>query len=224
MLKRPTISERMFPVIDSSEVITAWNYGLVCRLLECVWDAYDSLREDVLKEVDCTQPSDDLERELTEKLFTRIQRLFDFSLPVHPMPAVAERESRQNPPAQPPMYDIAFILNANDRICWPVEAKILESDKDTTTNLGDYVSTFNERFMTCYYAPFSTGAAMLGYLKEGNPSTVLQSIASRLGCTMNRPEHFTQRDHQTSDHVRNVPPQKPYPTRFRCNHMMMPLN
>lgn len=224
MLKRPTLSEHLYPSISAATIVATWNDALINRLLECVWVAYDSLHIEVLASVDFSRPSDDLERELTEKLFQRIQRQFDFSMPVYPMHAFAERESRPNPPGQPPLYDIAFVLNANDRLCWALEAKVLDSDANTVRNLGDYVKTFNERFLACRYAPFSPSAAMLGYLKTGNPNTALDHLTLWLSCTMASHPKFPTRVHRTSEHTRVVESGSSYPSQFRCHHLMMPLN
>ena len=94
MLKRPTISERIYPSITATTIAGTWNAALINQLLEHLWAAYDTLHRDVLKDFDWSQPTDDVERELTEKLFARLQRQFDWTLPVHPMHAFAERESR----------------------------------------------------------------------------------------------------------------------------------
>lgn len=223
MLKRPTISERSNPPITAATIAAVWNAALINQLLGFLWSAYDTLHNDVLKDFDWSQPSDDVERELTEKLFARLQRQFDMTLPVYPMHAVAERESRPNPPGQPPMYDIAFVLHANDRICWPVEAKIIKSDKDTGTNLGDYTDTFNNRIMTFRYAPFSTSGSILAYLKSGDPNAVLDHLESRLSCVMIPNPDFPNRVHRTSDHLRSVPQGKPYLPQFRCHHLVLSL-
>jgi hypothetical protein len=224
VLKRPTVSEQLYPTITTAYIVAVWNDELINQLLECVWAAYDLLRLEVLTLVDFSQPSDDLERELTEKLFLRIQRLLDASLPVQPMHAFAERESRPAPPGQPPLYDIAFVLNANDRMCWPLEAKVLQCDRDTSTNLRDYVATFNDRFMTCRYAPFSPSGAMMIYLKSGDSNTTLNHVATRLGCTMTPFGRFPTRAHRTSDHIRVVPSGKACPINFQCHHIAMDLS
>ncbi|TFH51772.1 MAG: hypothetical protein E4G89_01940 [Methanothrix sp.] len=46
-----------------------------------------------------------------------------------------EHESRKAPPAQAPEYDIAFVLYQNERIKWPLEAKVLR----TQQGISEYV-------------------------------------------------------------------------------------
>ncbi|MHC5833845.1 MAG: hypothetical protein ACYT04_000000102060, partial [Nostoc sp.] len=79
---------------------------------------------------------------------------------------VYEFESRQSAKAQPPQYDIAFILRANDTIIWPLEAKVLISDGA----VAEYIKEINGNFLTCRYAPFSSEGGMLGYLFFGDTS------------------------------------------------------
>lgn len=193
------------------------------QLLESLWQAYAALYTRSLSQIDMSQPNDDLERDLTKQFCLELQRAFNADLPVSPMHAYPEHESRLGGKAKPPEYDIAFVLYANPRMCWPVEAKVLDSDQNTTSNLGDYIATFNARFMTCYYAPFSTSAAMVGYQRTGTPNTVLSHIAGRLGCTLTPSPSFSTRAHQTSQHYRAPHNGKPYPSDFTCHHLMMPL-
>lgn len=220
---RPTIGERLYPVITRSGIVTTWNDHLINQLLESLWQAYDALYTNALSHVDMSQPSDDLERELTKLICLELQRSFNTDLPVQPMHAYPEHESRAPAPAKPPEYDIAFVLYANPRMCWPVEAKVLDSDRNTTTNLGDYVNTFNDRFMTCYYAPFSPNAAMLGYQRSGNSTAIFGHIAGRLGCSLTPYSPLSNRAHRTSQHQRIPHSGKPYPSDFVCHHLMMPL-
>ena len=103
------------------------------------------------------------------------------------------------------------------------EAKVLDSDRNTNENLGNYVETVQDRYLTCYYAPFSNSGAMLGYMKSGSPEVVVQHIARRMGVALATYNAFPAHCHKTSDHWRPVPAGKDYPAEFRLHHLIMPL-
>ena len=211
----------------ADDLIRTWNTDLVNRLLGFVWAAYDDLHTTAWTKVDWTLSYDVLERELTQEFelaIRRAMRVLDGYLSIEVQHGPFEYESRSAPPAQPPQYDIAFLWHADRRIMWPLEAKVLKNDKNTQDNLKDYVDTLQKRYLTCIYAPYSNGGAMLGYLKQGNPETVMGHIAGRLGTTLDPHPDFPSRCHKTSDHTRIVPPGKDYPAAFRCHHLILPLS
>ena len=76
-----------------------------------------------------------------------------------------ERETMRPPPAQPPEYDLAFVFRADERIMWPIEAKVLE----TPGGVADYVRDIREEYLKCRYGPFSASGAMLAYLLDRYP-------------------------------------------------------
>jgi hypothetical protein len=76
---------------------------------------------------------------------------------------------------QPPEYDLAYVLRADERIMWPLEAKVLETDGD----VGEYIKDLKNEFLTCRYAPFSSEGAMLAYLLSGKPEIVFGNLAQR---------------------------------------------
>ena len=231
MLRRKTTHEaRLGPPPGSAALVAMWNLSLVNNLLALVWSAYDELHSATWSQVDWTQDYDDEERSLTEELERAIHKASDGFLPVSIQHGSFERESRKSAPAQSPEYDIAFVWIDDARIIWPVEAKMLDSDNDTNANFGDYIKTVQDRYLTCYYAPFSNSGAMLGYLKSGDPETVTKHIAKRMGCTLEAVKYtlgsdgiISSRCHKTSDHVRVVPAGKDYPANFRLHHLIMPL-
>jgi len=222
-LKRPTFLEVRYGPIEAQMIADSWTPYLLHQMVSAVWDGYDYLREEFLSSVDMSQDFEDLERELSELLCYCIRRRMDASMVVDIVHAAAEREKRAPAPAKPPTYDFAFVLHANLLLRWPLEAKVLKSDKNTKTNLGDYVETFNTRFLTCNYAPFSPSGAMVAYLKSGDANTALDHVALRLPCVMTAYADLPTRVHRTSDHTREVESGKPYPTQFRCHHLVMPL-
>ncbi|MGA8428531.1 MAG: hypothetical protein WB729_01825 [Candidatus Sulfotelmatobacter sp.] len=190
------------------------------QFLRFVWEAYDLLQSEVLCDVDLSQATDDLERSITQLLEPRISRVMSGDEPFYVQHGPYEHETREPAPAQPPQYDIAFVLSANPRIMWPLEAKVL-----TTENaVSEYVKEVKDSFLSCRYAPFVPAAAMLGYLVGGSGSKTLRAIAKKLPCKMRQVGGFESRAHKYSSHERLVPKEKKYPKVFRCHHLIMPLS
>jgi hypothetical protein len=109
-------------------------------------------------------------------------------------------------------------MQADERIMWPMEAKVLE----TPNRLASYLRDVQEEFLTCRYAPFSGSGAMLGYLLTGTSGEALVNIATKLACTLT--SLGTVRAHAVSHHQRILPPGKPWPTEFVCHHLIMDFN
>lgn len=227
MAKGQTIRERISerpPAADS--LIAMWNEDLVSNILRLVWEAYDQISRELLSKLNWSEDYDDLERSISMELERTIRRNMSGFMPVDVQHGPFEHESRSpvKRNAQPPQYDIAFFWINDPRLMWPLEAKVLKSDSNTEENLKDYIDTVNTRYLTCYYAPFSNGGAMVAYLKGGDVKTVIGHIAGRLGCCLTPHAEFPDRFHATSDHVRTVPTGKDYPAGFHCHHLMMSLN
>lgn len=189
-----------------------WMSDPAQRLLGFVWTAYDSM---------CAHPpvidTRDLERSITQLLEPRINDAMTGDEPFYIQHGSFERETMAPPPAQPPAYDLAFVLRADERIMWPLEAKVLE----TPGTLADYDRDVREQYMTCRYAPFSGSGAMLGFLLSGNPIDTLGRVAAKLGCTLEVVKEFLLRPHRVSSHHRSVPVGKMYPVDFECHHMIL---
>jgi hypothetical protein len=211
------------PPPGADDLIALWNDDLIDTLLGIVWAGYNDLYTDFLSRIPWSEDYDDVERTISQEFERRIRRQMDGFEPVDVQHGPFERESRAGGAAQPPQYDFAFVWNSDPRLMWPLEAKVLASDADTTTNLGDYVKTVQTRYLTCYYAPFSNGGAMLGYLRAGDPEQVVAHIGRRLGCSLVAHAHFPGRCHKLSGHVRAVPAGCDYPVSFRCHHLILPL-
>jgi hypothetical protein len=64
---------------------------------------------------------------------------------------VPEFETSYSDQAQPPSYDIAFILRVNERIILPLEAKVLPTERA----IAKYIKEITGNYLTCRYAPFS---------------------------------------------------------------------
>jgi len=197
-----------------------WNSDASEFLLRLIWEAYDSLIQDVLVQIDITKADGDLERSLTQLLEPRIGRLMTGDEPFYVQHGTYEHESRAVAPAQPPQYDIALVLNANPRIMWPAEAKVLR----TSSSVAEYVTELKANYLTCRYAPFSREAAMLGYLVKGDQLEALRQLSNKIPCKMLRHPAFKDRPHRYSAHVRKVPKDKNFYRRFRCHHLIMKLS
>jgi hypothetical protein len=185
-----------------------------------VWAGYDLLVVEVLRAVNWRRPKDDLERELTQLLAPRVRRCMPPGAFCYIEHGPYERETRKPPPAQPPQYDLAFVLFANERVMWPMEAKVLSTDRDTSAYTHDVLN----EFLTCRYAPFSEEAAMLGYLLSGDPARAFGKIETQLGVSLIDHSAFRRRNHKVSAHSRQVPQGKTYSATFRCHHLLMPVS
>lgn len=190
----------------------AWMQDPTGVLLGFIWSAYARMQADK-PQID----QRDLERSITQLLEPRVQSSMTGFEPFYIQHGSFERETMLPPPAQPPEYDLAFILRADEQIMWPIEAKVLE----TPNAVASYVSDVTEQFLTCRYAPFSSSGAMLGYLLKGDADDAFATIANKLACKLDSvPEHAGKKN-RVSSHVRTVPPGKTYPSAFSCYHLIM---
>lgn len=188
-------------------------------MLGFVWRGYELLCEEVLYQIDVALADEQLERSISQVLTPQIRDCMTGYEPFDIEQGVYEYETRASVSAQPPLYDLAFVLKANPRIMWPMEAKVLRSDGDVSR----YVNEITGNFLTCRYAPFSGEGAMLGYLLAGNPTKAFENIAAKTPCTLEDHTDFSSHAHKTSYHIRSVPIDKHYPINFRCHHLIMPL-
>jgi hypothetical protein len=183
-------------------------------LLGFVWHAYDTLRSEMPA---AAVDPEDLERSLTQLLEPRIRKAMSGDEPFYVQHGPYERQSKMPPPAQPPQYDLAFVLFIDERVMWPLEAKVLR----TPGAVGQYVADIQEQYLTCRYAALSSEAAMLGYLLSGEPEAAFRRIASRLHSRLRSHASFGSRPHRISRHDRAPPRGKGYPRRFICHHLML---
>lgn len=190
----------------------SWMQNPVHQLLSFVWLAYESMRASP-PNVD----TKDLERSITQLLEPRVRDVMTGYEPFYIQHGPFERETMKAPPAQPPEYDLAFVLRADERIMWPMEAKVLETPK----GVAHYVRDVQNEFLTCRYAPFASSGAMLAYLLTGKPDDVFAAIADKLGCTLGPVLEHSAKPNRLSLHQRRVPAGKPYPTEFGCYHLVL---
>jgi hypothetical protein len=218
--RRRTIAEARFPkTAEFHHLLSHWATDASLLMLQFVWRGHDYLKEDVLDRIDARQSDEDLERSVTQLLEPRIRRAMTGDEPFEIQHGSYEHETRQPPPAQPPQYDLAFVLRANPRIMWPLEAKLIRSDGD----VGRYASELRDNFLTCRYAPFSRGGAMMGYVLCSAISAVFENISKTVPCKLFRVNRFSARPHRRSSHLRKVPAGKRYVRRFRCHHLLLAL-
>jgi len=159
----------------------------------------------------------DLERSITQLLGPRISDAMTGDEPYYIQHGSFERETMAPPPAQPPAYDLAFVLRADERVMWPLEAKVLE----TPGTLAEYEREVREQYLTCRYAPFTSSGAMLAYLLTGTPIDTLTRIATKLNVALEQVTEFPTRPHRRSSHQRIVPAGKTYSVEFQCHHLIL---
>lgn len=190
----------------------AWMNDPAETLLGFIWDAYDDMRANP-PIID----TKDLERNITQKLQPRVAQIMTGDEPFYIQHGPFETETMAAPPAQPPEYDLAFVAWADERVMWPLEAKVLE----TPAKLAEYCRDINLQYLTCRYAPFSGSGAMLGYLLTGSASDALLGIEKKLGCVLRPVPGLSSRPHMSSNHTRSVPAGKKYPVNFECHHLIL---
>lgn len=181
-------------------------------MIGLIWRGYEQMRSDK-PFVD----GQDLERSITQLLAPRIDCAMSGDEPFYVQHGPFERETMQPPPAQPPQYDIAFVLRKEERIMWPMEAKVLE----TSGAVSEYIKDIREQFLTCRYAPFTGEGTMLGYLLSGIESDAFQNIARKAPCKLETHPAFPSRPQRLSRHTRNIPSGKAYPSKLCCHHLML---
>jgi hypothetical protein len=214
MDERVLLTQPSSPVpIDFVALAHRWCDNYSSRLLSFVWQGYDLL----LKECRMVIDERDLERSITEALALRIHDAMSGYEPFVIQHGSYERETMMPPPAQPPQYDLAFKLYAQEQIMWPLEAKKLKTDGA----VNDYKNDVRNQFLTCRYAPFSSEGAMLGYLLEGSPEKVFLNLEKKIPCSLSTHPDFKNRPCKMSVHIRQVETGKSYPKRFRCYHLIL---
>jgi len=216
VVRRGNIFKKRYPNTgDFVELAQLWNPNAISILINLVWEGYDMLATEFLSQINSDGTEEQLERSITQALVVRINQVKTGDEPFVVLQEVYEFETSKSAQAQPPQYDIAFILIANERIIWPLEAKVIKSNIDVT----EYVKEINNNFMTYRYAPFSSQGGMLGYLFSDDSNEAFINIATEVPCTLNAHPDFPGRDHRTSDHQR-VNSEKSYPVNFRCHHLL----
>lgn len=214
-MSRPTLSDLRWPMDeDSRQQAEEWAAGESNRLLDWTWRGFDALRANVLSHVDLNQPLDQLERDLTSKHFIEINRIWAAEtggecsfVPHHEFP---ENQTRPGGSGKPPASDISFIWYENQRVSWPIEAKVLK----TPGTLAEYV-TDTAKFVNGIAAPLVGEGAQIAYLLTGLPDDLFSNLNARLSSPLQVVPEFPSRPHRTSSHARTTAPD------LRLHHMAM---
>jgi len=186
---------------ESRRQAEEWAASVTPRVLGWTWQAFDALHANVLAYVNMTQPLDQLERDLASKHFIEIQRIFaaeteGFSsiIPHHEFP---ENESAPGGSGKPPASDISFIWYENQRVSWPIEAKVLK----TPGTLAEYLKD-TEKFKKGTAAPFVGEGAQIAYLLAGTTDDFFCNLQAKLKSSLAQAAAFSNRPHRTSEHSR----------------------
>jgi hypothetical protein len=216
MSERRSYSQQVFPdTFEFTSVLGALVEDGLKIMFAAVWSGLDSFRASVLeKNLPPSRDNLDLERDLTEMVYPHILQAIPEGAPYYLHHEKKERETAV-PGKQPPEPDLSFVSLKNIRVTLPLDAKVIDDD---VANLTDYVDTFNGRFLSCVYAPFSKEGAMLTYLLAGNAANLFLRIAAALPCTMSDRPFITERNHYTSEHTRTSERCRYRP--FRCHHLV----
>lgn len=201
-------------------IAKAFSEGVVCGMLAAVWGGYECLKGELLSPIDVAPADEELERSITQLLEPKIRAQLTGEEPYYVQHGPHEFATRAPPPAHPPVYDIAFVLNSNAKVMWPLEAKVLRTDR----SVASYVDGINGQFLTGRYAPFVSSAAMLGYLINGRASIAFARISQSLGVPLVQHPAFSSRPHRVSEHVRCPSFQEAVAGAFRCHHLIMKIN
>jgi|GEM_PF-537864 len=217
-ISKLTIGEsRWSSTPDFVDLAKTWKPDAISTLLKFIWEGYNLCSQEVLSKVDISQADDQLERELTQILDLYVRKGMQGFEPFTLQHESYEMEIRGT--HRPRQYDLAFVWLANPRIKYPLEAKVLRSDRSVTA----YVNEITSNYLNCLYAPFSREAGMIGYLLKGIPETAFKNIAVAVPCVLSDHPDFSGHYHKISDHHRNVPVGKTYPAKFRCHHLLLKL-
>ena len=194
-----------------------WGGAVFEGMLTAVWNGYDDLAASILERIDINEADDEIERTITQILEPCIRRHLSGDEPYYAQHGPYEPATRRPAPAQPPQYDIAFVLIRNPKVMWPLEAKVLRSDGQVAL----YVRDIQQEFLTGRYAPRVNGGAMLGYLLQGTPATAFHNISRRLSCPLLPLPKFHTDRHRVSVHYRSLANPDFLSGNFRCHHMLM---
>jgi len=195
------------------DLATRWIGDSEPDFVTHIWAGFERL-----KQIATAFDKRDLERSITQLLEAAIDDVVPGEAPYYVQHGPYERETMLSPPAQPPAYDLAFVLRGDPRVMWPAEAKVLTS----TGALADYLADVREQYLTCRYAPFSPSGAMVSYLLKGDADELLENITRRLAVDFSETTPVDpRRPHRSTVHERVVPAGKFYPTPFRCHHIVL---
>jgi hypothetical protein len=218
--RRPTLHELLWPKDSAFDVLKAWPRGFGTRILTRVWAGYDRLVSEELSRIKDFANLEQVERSLTDLHYDKIVALQSGDEPFLPTREVPNFDARHSAKAMPPANDFGFKIRGGDlSLVWPLEAKLVPKP----LGIDKYLCDLEDKYLQCRSSPFSPEAGLIAYLVDANVQTTVSAISSRIDQALVKSRTFAQRLHWTTEHVRNVPANKPYPARLRCHHLMMPL-
>lgn len=201
------------------DALAAWSGDAIKKLLGLVWSSCELYCNEGLAGKDLTLADEQLERDLTQDIALRLGDLVTLMEPFRVQHERSELMSPLRKRPRPPQCDIGFVWRADERIMWPVEAKILRS----ASNVAPYLTEVTDNYLICRKAPLSSGGAMLGYLLSGSPHEAFENISAGLRCTLQNEPNFSGRNHKTSDHERTAETCRDSPREFRCHHLLVEI-
>lgn len=216
---RQTLEQALAQTVQSP---SEWPEETVPEILSVLWEAYDRLFTTRLNRVNLNEADKELERSVTALLHNEIAFImhqrggFASYLVCHES---WEMETIMPDSKRPPQYDIAFVWHEYPHLKWPCEAKVIR----TENAVAPYISDIQTAFIPCIYAPFSSSAAMLGFLVKGSPENTIRAIEKKLSIKTVIVQDFANRPHRLSIHDRAVPSLKKYPDRFTLHHLVFNL-
>jgi hypothetical protein len=162
-MRRSTFTEISWPVDAATlELAAEWSRESSQKFIDWLWRSFEVLLQEAPVLRDPASDFEAFERSLTHHHFILLSQLiarethgFASFTVQHEMP---ELEGRKPAPAMPPAYDLAFVWNANPRVAWPVEAKVVPTPRALAPYLSD------TRKLTESGAPFCNDAAQLAYV------------------------------------------------------------
>lgn len=222
----PTIFDDLFP--DSTPEFRAitdeWPPHVVTQILTLVWEGFDRVKAlPNFRQLDFSKDYAQLERSLTDLHMSEITSLwganasrFESFIPHH---EAWEFEALSKRSARPPSCDLGFVLLANRRIRWSVEAKVLTSASAVAEYVGDL-----QKYLDGRSAPLSTQAALAAYLISDDAQNLFSVLAKKLECELNPHAEFLSRPHRYTEHDRETEGlAQGMPAAFICHHLAFEL-
>jgi hypothetical protein len=186
------------------------------QVLDWTWRSFDELKASHLSKVDVTQPLEQLERNLAALHFNELNLLWAKETggysSIRPIPEWPELQTRPAAPGRPPAYDFAFVFNENQRIAWPIEAKVVPTSNTLAAYLSDVA-----KFVTGAAAPLTGEGGVIAYLLQGPELDFLAALGKKLSEPLATPTAAALlcRAHRISQHEISGAPQ------LRLHHLVM---
>jgi len=216
MKRRAAYPELVWPLDDRARALAEeWSHGASIQFVGWLWVSFERLLQEAPVLAGPALDYEAFERSLTHHHFICLSRLvgeetqgFASFVVHHEMP---ELESRKEPPAMPPAYDIAFVWSENPRVAWPVEAKVVVAPTATAPYLAD------TRKLESSGAPFGGEAAQLAYLRSGDTGRFFAELLKKIPLVDAPGGSNPSRPTRSSHHPRSGKPN------LRIHHLAMRL-